>query len=102
MSDNAESNSTMTPQQYLGTSRHFSRRNFNKESDFIFIYCEITDLNLCTTVCNLTLIYDFLRTVLYFWLKYQFINCVDNMSTHNAEPFENQPDSVSIPAEDPK
>ena len=45
MSDSAESNSTMTPQQYLGTSRHFSRRNFNKESDFIFIYCEITDLN---------------------------------------------------------
>ena len=80
----------------------FLRRNFNKETDFISVFCELTYLNLCTTVCNFTLIYNFLRTVSYiFWLKYQFINCVDNMSTHNAEPFENLPDSVSIPAEDP-
>ena len=38
-----------------------------KESDFIFIYFEIADLNLCTTVCNLTLICNFLRTVLYIF-----------------------------------
>ena len=55
---------------------------------------------MCTTVCNLTLIYNFLRTALYFWLNYQLINCVDNMSIHNAEPFENLLDFISILAED--